>query len=423
MKINREGSNSIKRKILSVVLLPIGVLGILISIFGVALLYRSYAESVQEELESATDLMIDCMDFSIEGDFKYEESSLYKGDINITGSSLLHRLKERSGIDTTIFWQDTRIVTTVTDNYGKSAMGTKASPEVVEKVINEGQSYYSNHLVINGIKYIGYYTPLTNSDNSIVGMVFAGKRRDIVIKKSIHIMMWFIVFSIISVLIAFVLSGLYSNKMVTDIDMINDFLKSISEGNLGVVLDEQVTKRKDELGSIGVYASKMRSEIQSMIETDPLTLLFNRRSCNNKLKMLEKDQVKFSIVMCDIDFFKRINDNYGHDAGDYILVTISDMLRENVKDYGFAGRWGGEEFLLVYRLDLDETIKKIEELKKQITEYDFLYRDEHIKMTMTFGVEGQIKEESYEKRIKKADDRLYIGKNIGRNKIIYKDEE
>lgn len=416
-------TKSIRKKLLLVVLLPIVILGILIIVFGMTLLYRSYAQSIQDELESATDIMIDCLNLTVKGDYYYKNNSLYKGDLNITDFSLLHRAKERSGIDTTIFWQDTRVITTVENELGVSAVGTKASPEVAKEVLKLGRNYYSSNLDINGVAYIGYYTPLENSDNSIVGMVFAGKTREAVFQKITGILIWFLLFSIIAVLIAVSLSQSFSNRMVRDINIINNFLKTISEGNLTATLDETVPKRGDELGSIGTYAARMRSELQTMIERDPLTALFNRRSINNKLKALEKKGIGFCVVMCDIDWFKKINDTYGHDAGDYILVSISKIIRDNVKKNGFAGRWGGEEFLLIYCLGLEETIKKVEEIKKEITEYDFKYESTHIKITMTFGIEGDGLKEPYEARIMKADDRLYIGKNTGRNKVVYKDEE
>lgn len=134
---------------------------------------------------------------------------------------------------------------------------------------------------------------------------------------------------------------------------------------------------------------------------------------------MENEKIDYSVVMCDVDWFKKINDNYGHDAGDHVLIKISQLIMDNIKDCGFASRWGGEEFLLIYQLDHDGTKARVEQLQKAIREYDFTYGDNEIRLTMTFGVEAGHKEESYEERIKRADNKLYIGKNNGRDQIVY----
>lgn len=412
-------NNSIQKKLLFIGLLPILILSILIVSFGMILLYRSYTVSIQEELESTTNVLLDCLELTVPGDYHYEDDILYKGDMNITTSAMMSRVKERSGIDTTIFWHDTRVMTTVVNEDGKLAIGTKASPEVVREVFLGGRNYYSSNVDVNGMKYIGYYMPLLNSNQEVIGMVFAGQNRQQVDDKVFSVLTWFVVFSMLAVLCASLLIRLFSKRMTVDINGINEFLATIAKGDLTASLDDEIVQRGDELGTIGLYASKMRGDLKNLIENDPLTTLFNRRSCNNKLKAMENDKLGYSVVMCDVDWFKRINDNYGHDAGDHVLIKISQLLMDNIKDCGFASRWGGEEFLLIYQLDYDGTKARVEQLQKAIREYDFTYGDNEIRITMTFGVEAGHKEESYEERVKRADNKLYIGKNNGRDQIVY----
>lgn len=412
-------NNSIQKKLLFIGLMPILILTILIVSLGMILLYRSYTISIQEELESTTNVLIDCLDLTIPGDYHYENDILYKGDLNITTSAMMNRVRERSGIDTTIFWHDTRVLTTVVNESGESATGTKASTEVVKAVLLEGKDYYSNDVDVNGMKYIGYYMPLLNSNQEVIGMVFAGQSRQQVYDKVFSVLAWFVVFSMLAVLFTSLLIRLFSKKMTTDINGINEFLATIAKGDLAASLDEEIVQRGDELGTIGQYASKMRGDLKNLIENDPLTMLYNRRSCNNKLKAMENEKIDYSVVMCDVDWFKKINDNYGHDAGDHVLIKISQLIMDNIKDCGFASRWGGEEFLLIYQLDHDGTKARVEQLQKAIREYDFTYGDNEIRLTMTFGVEAGHKEESYEERIKRADNKLYIGKNNGRDQIVY----
>lgn len=409
---------SIQGKLFSVVMLPIILLGVLIIFFGVFLLYQNYAQCIYDELVSTTSVMVDCLDLTIRGDYTYEDGMLLKGNLNITDSTMLYRVKEVSQIDTTIFWQDTRILTTVEDKYGVSAVGTKASKEVTDVVLGEGKSYYSQALEINGVDYIGYYIPLENRDREVVGMLFAGKQRAVVFQKVGTVMAWFLSFSAIAVVLAAFMSRAFSKRMIVDISGINQFLRTISEGDLTASLEEGIQTRNDEIGAIAMYASKMRSDLQILIEMDPLTSLLNRRSCNNKLKVLMERGDIFCIVMCDIDWFKKINDQYGHDAGDYVLVKVAEFFRESVEGCGFASRWGGEEFLLIYQLGEDETIQKVEQLQKEIREYPYAFDGQEIRITMTFGIEERGSEESYEAIITRADGKLYTGKENGRNQIV-----
>lgn len=413
-----EMRGSIRTKILSIVLVPTISLGTLIIIFGVILLYRFYCQSIHDELASTTNMMIDCLDLTVRGDYTYEDGMLLKGDLNITDSTMLYRVREESQIDTTIFWQDTRIITTVENQYGVSAVGTKASEEVVEEVLEKGKHYFSNHLDINGEKYVGYYMPLKNGNHNIVGMIFAGKKERSIYKSIGELVMWFLLFSVIAVIVAALCAKSFSKKLVLDINMINQFLRTISEGQMNESLDDRIVRRNDELGSIGLYADRMRSDLQKLIEMDALTSLYNRRSGNNMLQALSDTKEQFTMVMCDIDWFKKINDNYGHDAGDCVLVGVSDLIRKNVGDSGFACRWGGEEFLLVYNTDFEQAHKKVKELQKAIRDYKFDYGDSVIKVTMTFGIEESDLTGDYEQIVKRADEKLYVGKNNGRNQIV-----
>jgi len=413
-----KGRKSIKWKLLSVALIPTIFLGIVITIFSVFLIYGYYAQSVHDEVETATDILKGCFDLTVRGDYSYENGVLKKGNVNISDSTMLYDIKEESQIDTTIFWKDTRVLTTVENEYGVSAVGTKAEDSVIQAVLDRGENYFARNIIIDGRKYIGYYTPLKNENQEIVGMVFAGKPAKLVYKKIGIIMLWFLGFSVIAVVIASVISKRFSQGLIVDIELIKQYLHTIADGDLTASIDEKIIKRQDEIGEIGIYANKMCDNLKKMVELDPLTSLYNRRSCYNRIQVLLKKNKPFTIVMCDIDWFKKINDEYGHDCGDYILVEISDRLKESVKGHGFVSRWGGEEFLLIYEMDFKDVKEKVEMLLEQIRNMEFDYNDQKIKITMTFGIEEMGQDAAYEDVIKIADDKLYKGKRSGRNQIV-----
>lgn len=413
-----ETKGSIRKKLLPIVIFPVILLSCLITVTGVTLFYGFYIQSVRNELVSTTDTLLDCLNFTISGDYYYENEMLLKGDLNITDSTMLLRIKEQSQIDITFFWGDLRIMTTIEDEYGISAVGTKASADVAQIVLNQGERYFSQKLAINDRDYVGYYVPLQNSDGTIVGMIFAGKQKDLVYKKITEVIIWFATFSIITIIISIVITLKFSSRMIADVNNINNFLKAISEGNLRTVLGNSIVKRNDEIGSIGIYALKMRDNLQKLIERDALTELYNRRSCHSMLSAISQKNELYCVVMCDIDFFKKVNDTYGHDAGDYVLQQVSDLIKKNVSEYGFASRWGGEEFLLVYKLGYEDTIARTQQLRQSILEHDFTYEKTRMDITMTFGVADGAEFIRYENVIKKADEKLYVGKNNGRNQVV-----
>lgn len=417
--MDKKAVRSIREKLLSIVLLPIIVLSILITMIGVTLFYRFYTKSIRDELKATTNTMLDYLNIMVEGEYEYKDGVLMKGDLNITESTMLCQIKKQSQIDLTVFWEDTRILTTIEDAQGVSAVGTKSDSDVANMVLHVGRDYFPDNLVINGMKYIGYYAPLENGNHEIVGMMFSGKQKNLVYQKIIEVVLWFAVFSFAVVGFSVWITRKFSSHMIEDINSINQFLKTISEGNLRTALDERVVQRTDELGSIGMYASKMRRNLQKLIETDSLTGLYNRRSCHSMLEAIVQNGENYCVIMCDIDLFKKINDCYGHDAGDYVLVETSNLIRQNVQDVGFASRWGGEEFLLVYKLDFEQTKERAAKLQQSIREHEFCYQGTSIQVTLTFGVAKGASHKDYEQVITQADQRLYIGKNNGRNQIVF----
>lgn len=418
-KKSKKGKTGIRQKMLLVSVFPTIFLGAIIFVFGIVLIYGFATESVESELQSTAYMLKGCFDMTVRGDYSYENDILKKGDLNITDSSMLYEIKDTANVDTTIFWDNVRILTTIENNQGISAAGTKASDRVSEIVLNGGNDYYIRNVIITGKHYIGFYTPLKNANGEVVGMVFAGKTMGDVYKSVTQIILWFLLFSFIAACIAIFMSRGFSEKLVLDIDVIKHYLHMLTIGNFSVSMNERIVQRQDEIGEIGTYAIKMGNALESFIELDNLTSLYNRRSCHNRIKRLVDAKKRFTFVMGDIDFFKKINDQYGHECGDRVLIFISKMIKDSVGKDGFACRWGGEEFLLVYELDFETAKQRVELLLDQIRDFRFEYNTQDIRVTMTFGMKEMAEiGVSYEKIINEADNKLYEGKKQGRNRII-----
>lgn len=160
-----------------------------------------------------------------------------------------------------------------------------------------------------------------------------------------------------------------------------------------------------------------------MASVDALTGLQNRRSMNEHLKDLvfnyNKTGKSFCIAIGDVDFFKTINDTYGHDTGDYVLVTLSNLFKKFMDDKGTIARWGGEEFLFVFDTgNIDVSYSQLEQLRIKIAELNLVFKEYSFSITMTFGLEEYDEHAGIEAVISHADIKLYNGKESGRNRVV-----
>jgi len=159
-----------------------------------------------------------------------------------------------------------------------------------------------------------------------------------------------------------------------------------------------------------------------LIERDALTDLYNRRSCDqmlrNTINKARTNGTSFCLVLADIDHFKSVNDTYGHESGDIVLQNIAKLLKNHMHKKGYVGRWGGEEFLMIYE-DCNPTQAKehLQALQTLIRESTHAVEKAEIKVTLTFGLVCDNTLEPHE-MIKLADEKLYTGKKNGRDCIV-----
>lgn len=162
-------------------------------------------------------------------------------------------------------------------------------------------------------------------------------------------------------------------------------------------------------------------KLMKQANTDTLTGLYNRRRTMEYLeKLLATPNTQISICLCDIDFFKRVNDTYGHDIGDVVLKKISETFQKRLPPDTFISRWGGEEFLLIFpRLNGDEAIIALETLRQKIKEIVFDGGSETFSVTLTYGLVEYDYHSDITTLLKEADEKLYLGKEGGRDRIVF----
>lgn len=159
--------------------------------------------------------------------------------------------------------------------------------------------------------------------------------------------------------------------------------------------------------------------LEKLASTDPLTGLYNRRSMDVFLAQALKSDSGFSVIMCDIDNFKGINDTYGHDFGDIVLKEIAHITTQQVNSNGYVCRWGGEEILILVGSSAKETAGRIaENIRRNVANHVFELNNKWIHCTLTLGIAAYKDGDTIEETITNADYNLYQGKRSGKNKVV-----
>ena len=159
------------------------------------------------------------------------------------------------------------------------------------------------------------------------------------------------------------------------------------------------------------------------IKIDFLTSTLSKRGLEEEMHKAEEGYKRygtnFSICFFDIDYFKIINDTYGHDAGDVILKSIGELFKKYAREVDIVGRYGGEEFVVVLpNVTLRGALKFANKIRTLVKSNRFIYKNERIYVSISGGVTERKEYKSLEEAINGADEMLYKAKNSGRNKIM-----
>jgi diguanylate cyclase (GGDEF)-like protein len=180
-----------------------------------------------------------------------------------------------------------------------------------------------------------------------------------------------------------------------------------------------------DAGLIRIYVTDItqrkrnETEIHLLATTDSLTGISNRSEFSRMLAS-EMDRAKrygtpLSLIMYDLDYFKRVNDSFGHDAGDEVLRAVTDVVKGNTRAVDVVARWGGEEFMvLMPQSDLTSAKSAAEKLRQAIAEHRF---DKVNTITVSFGVTEFVPQDDFNTLLKRVDDALYLAKANGRNRV------
>lgn len=236
-------------------------------------------------------------------------------------------------------------------------------------------------------------------------------------------------------------------KYILSSDKKTGIFPLISEGKLlgGLVtksMDTEINPKEidyiEQLTSqtaITINRANVYAEILKHATLDALTGFYNRRQLEERLKQevssARRQHSPMCVIMSDIDFFKNVNDTYGHSVGDLVLKTVSKVMRTGLREYDVAGRYGGEEFFFILPFTkIDEAVMVAERLRKSVQDeiIDISIvnpdvSDKNINVTISLGVYEYKTDDTEEDLIKKADKALYQAKESGRNKVVKNNEK
>ena len=212
------------------------------------------------------------------------------------------------------------------------------------------------------------------------------------------------------VVLLFLVFSAYTERLLSIIHSMTIELKEYHDR-----LEKSIAQLKVE----NIERQRAAEELEKLSITDPLTSIYNRRKFNkllaSEVERSKRYQTNLSIIMCDIDHFKKINDTYGHDVGDEALKVFSEKINENIREVDMFARWGGEEFMILMpNVSIDDACSVAEKLRKVITSTEVKKLDS---ITASFGVTDLHEDETAESFIKRVDLAMYKAKNNGRNNV------
>lgn len=426
--MNKTSTKSLSRKLHLIVFVPLIILGTLFAVFTTFLLTYLFESNVQDELSIVANAIEYTYDTLYPGDYTLSEDGvLYKGNTPISSDfSLIDSFYKQTGIHISLFFHDSRILTTIRDDTGLRISNTLVDATVKSEVLEHNQATFYANTSINNVDYLAYYIPLVNANNETIGMIFAGTPNAEMMSMATILTLTIIGGLLLFAILLALPTAYFTKNIMQSFNDLSLFLHDISTGNLAVSLPLNTLKRKDELGHLGNAAVTMQNSLKTLTEQDSLTNLFNRSFADNLLQHVQKQararNSKFVLILANIDHFKQINHTYGHACGDIVLKSLADRFRAHMINRGRVIRWSGDEFILVYsNIDatFDEACHDLEYLMENIRAMAIPYGQKNIILTVTMGAVFGDANTNIPHLLQDVDKLLEYGKSNGRDQLVY----
>ena len=421
--------NGLGDKMLALAVLPILVLGIVLMVVSMQTFSDKMEGHVRKEMTQQTKLILKILDENYPGEFSLNKDvkgnyHIYKGGKDITkDTEFIDNMKEIMGVEVTLFCQDVRLQTTLRDTKGRLFINTAVSSVITKDVLKKKKAhFYRSTTNVGDERYFAYYEPIFLEDGTCFGMVGVCRKATDIEKNIRMAVRPILLLSIAAIFVIGAISISYTRILTKRIRILQQFMKKLTKDDFEAEMPAGLLKVEDEIGDLARSGKKMQESIRRQVEYDEMTQLYNRRyGDKNLLKMKAQIQIsgiKYCVAIGDIDFFKKVNDNYGHEAGDEVLIHVARVLKEQLLANGFVCRWGGEEFLIVIE---SHTIEQAEHILQSILDtlrnQTITYQEQQIRVTMSMGLVSVKAEDEIDDILRCADQKLYEAKENGRDQI------
>ena len=421
--------NGLGDKMLALAVLPILVLGIVLLVVSMQTFSDKMEGHVRKEMTQQTKLILKILDENYPGEFSLNKDvkgnyHIYKGGKDITkDTEFIDNMKEIMGVEVTLFCQDVRLQTTLRDSKGRLFINTAVSSVITKDVLKKKKAhFYRSTTNVGDERYFAYYEPIFLEDGTCFGMVGVCRKATDIEKNIRMAVRPILLLSIAAIFVIGAISISYTRILTKRIRILQQFMKKLTKDDFEAEMPAGLLKVEDEIGDLARSGKKMQESIRRQVEYDEMTQLYNRRyGDKNLLKMKAQMQIsgiKYCVAIGDIDFFKKVNDNHGHEAGDEVLIHVARVLKEQLLANGFVCRWGGEEFLIVIE---SHTIEQAEHILQSILDtlrnQTITYQEQQIRVTMSMGLVSVKAEDEIDDILRCADQKLYEAKENGRDQI------
>lgn len=267
--MQKKHGMTLKKKILSMILLPVMVLGVMVIIFSMTVIKGALIREVRLALQSVATATYAAFDQNAGDYVESANGDIWKGGFNISKSdSIVDTIKEKSGVEVTFFYGDRRIMTSAKDKDGNRILGSRAGDVIVEKVLQGGEEYFSKQVSIDGTLYYGYYVPVyPSSGQTPIGMVFVGApkaEKDAIINQIVYAIVGMVLILMAGcILLGIIFASSLSGSLKKSIGTV----QSVATGNLRTPVDEKLLKQKDEVGDLTRGIKKLQDEMTKSIES------------------------------------------------------------------------------------------------------------------------------------------------------------
>lgn len=256
-----------RSKMLIFSIVPLFVLGAATIILSSSRISDSMSQAVENGLLSTALSVRATLDYADDGNYYVDDSqNMFKGDFNITEHvQIADEIKETSDTEVTVFFGDTRYMTSVKNN-GERVLGTKAGEKVIEEVLKNGNAYFAENVDVVGNPFYAYYIPIYDDSSSTpVGMVFVGKSQSVVENEISQIRSVLIGISLFVTVLCCIVVSFVVNNIVKGLNQGSQILDKVAEGTLTVEINDEMGKRKDEVGQISRAIEQLKKELVGII--------------------------------------------------------------------------------------------------------------------------------------------------------------